>query len=79
LPSFKIISAIEDSPQSMLDIEALRAQGLQSIVGTWKMGQQTKTYYRSQDLSTRLPLGSREVYSVVDQHYQLALDSASYV
>jgi RHS repeat-associated protein len=76
LPASKTISVIEDSPKSLLNIDSLRSRGLESIGGSLKVGQQTRTYYISEDLSTRLPLGSREVYSIVDQHYQLALNAA---
>ncbi|OAL53442.1 SpvB-domain-containing protein [Pyrenochaeta sp. DS3sAY3a] len=74
LPVSKTISVIEGSTTTFLDMNTLRLQGLQSIGGTIKSAQQSRTYYRSQDLSMRLPLGSREVFSVVDQDYQLALD-----
>lgn len=75
LPVSKPISVIEGSTTTFLDMNTLRLQGLQSIGGTIKSAQQSRTYYRSQDLSMRLPLGSREAFSVLDQYYQLALDN----
>ncbi|KAK6341642.1 hypothetical protein TWF696_008711 [Orbilia brochopaga] len=69
------VSHINDSPkQQIFDIEELRSKGLQALGGNIHVGRRTKSYYRSRDLTHRLPLGSFEAFSVLDQQFQLAMD-----
>ncbi|MCJ1432472.1 hypothetical protein MMC27_001829 [Xylographa pallens] len=76
--SVKTYHAFDNACKSLFDIEILRKSGIAAVLGTTHEGQETRTYYRSQDLSKRLKLGTFEAFAIVDQHFQLAITQSMY-
>jgi RHS repeat-associated protein len=76
LPASTEVWYIGDCPETrLLDIEQLRREGPRALKGTIALGPQTRTYYRSGDLTHPLELGAFECFSVVDQEFQLAISA----
>ncbi|KAG9605253.1 hypothetical protein KCU77_g1177, partial [Aureobasidium melanogenum] len=69
---------LEDAPgvKPLLNINEIRRKGIDMLDGTRHIGHMTRTYYKSADLTRRLPLHSIEPFSVVDREYLLAMDSS---
>lgn len=77
--STKTSHASDDACKSLYDFDMLLNSGLATVVGTLRKGEETRTYYRSQDLSKRLDLGKFEAFAVVDQQFQLAMYKSMYL
>lgn len=74
LPASKRVFYIECPPTAQtFDVEKFRSKGIQAMEGTVSTGPQTKTYYRSRDLTHRLEFGTLESFSVLDREFQLAM------
>ncbi|TPX14888.1 uncharacterized protein E0L32_004997 [Thyridium curvatum] len=62
-------------PTPLLDIEAIRRRGVAILGGTKYVGDMTRTYYRSADLTHCLDHHSLEAFSRVDREYVFAMDN----
>lgn len=68
----------QSNKKKVLDLEQAQREWLSTAAGVIHKGEETRTYYRSQDLSKRLSLGELETFSVIDQEFQLAMTRPMY-